>query len=242
LSLTVGNGNNTIVLGVDTGANAQTITVGTGTNTITLGASHPHSATNVTFGAANASSTTSFTTITNIGGTLSAIPAGANYTAAAAALGDTTITLNNAGTTTGLAVGMIVRDTTTAAALGGASGTTRIASISGAVITLDTPVAATLNLNDRLSFGFNGGASTDNITFRNNALNTNVFNLGSVSSISAGLSGASTTQGYTTFSVGTTQYLYEFTGAASTSELVALTGIGHTFTPNANLVNVLVLS
>ena len=73
---TFGNGNNTITFAADQAAPSGStfttsgigITVGTGLNTINLGSGHA-STDSITFSAANAGSTTSYTTISNIGGT-----------------------------------------------------------------------------------------------------------------------------------------------------------------------------
>jgi hypothetical protein len=83
--------------------------------------------------------------------------------------------------------------------------------------------------------GANGGSTTalttiinavagDNILWAAAAQNATVTHEGLVSSIVAGLSGLSATNGYTDFIVGSRTFIYENTGTAATSELVAVVG------------------
>jgi hypothetical protein len=77
----------------------------------------------------------------------------------------------------------------------------------------------------------NAAPAYDTIAFANSAVNTTVFNEGPVASIALGIAGAHTTAGFNEFSITgtTTEFIFENTGTAATSELVAIAaGTTHT--------------
>jgi len=76
------------------------------------------------------------------------------------------------------------------------------------------------------------GMNTDTITFANLAINNTVASAGAAATVAAGVATAQNSGGLTgivTFTNGGTTYIYENTGTASTSELVAIVG-SHTVT------------
>jgi len=74
-----------------------------------------------------------------------------------------------------------------------------------------------------------GPTALDTITFKYSAIDNTVVNEGLVTSIAAGISGASLYHGYTEFNDGTNTYVWENTGTTANNELVGFVGASHLF-------------
>ena len=240
-AITVGNGNNTIILGAGNNTVVTQINIGNGNNLISLGSSNTRSADNITInaGQTNGPAFTAFTTIGNIGGTTAANLANTSVSVNSSAPSATSIVNSiTLASISGVSVGAVIADNTTAAITAG----TVIRSIAGNVVTLSSPLLLQALANDSITIAneATGGRTTDTITWATPALATTIANQTTApASIAAGVSAAqSAGVGYSAFTFNGNTFIYENTGFASTSELISLVGT-HTYTATQAAVTII---
>jgi hypothetical protein len=207
LTTTSTGGAQTIV----TGSGPATVTASSGAGAITVSGSDLLSVSATTTGAGAQ--------------TITSTAAGDVTVTATAASGTQTITVGNGNDT----VDVSGSSNTALAHITVGSGSNTITLNAGHTV-VDTLAFSAANGGSTTSFTtVTNALAADTITWANATSNATIDNEGAVGSIALGISGANTADGYNTFTNGGNTYVYEYTGTASTSELVALVGV-HTIT------------
>jgi hypothetical protein len=204
---------------IATGSGAATVTASSGAGAITVSGSDLLSVSATTTGAGAQTITSTAAgnvtvTATAASGTQTIVVGNGNDTINVSGSGNTAlahITVGSGSDTITLNAGHTVVDTLTFSAANGGS-TTSVTTVTNAL-------------------------AADTITWAHAALNATNNAEGAAASVAVGVAAAMLADGYNTFTNGGNTYIYEYTGSAATSELVALVGL-HTITTTTGVATI----